>query len=114
MRKTGGEPPAIEIDPNGKSHQALAIGDRALARFRRLSPNLYSASIIRQLDPEAGRVLGLVIRTKQGFILRPTDRKAKFDFDIAPDDLSGAKEGDLAIGEIRPSRGLARKKNPRP
>ncbi len=105
-----GKPPAIEIDPNGKGHPALAVGDRALVRFRRLSHDLYSASIIRSLDSQAGRILGLVVKTKQGFILRPTDRKEKFDFDIVADGLNNATEGDLAIGEIQPARGQARKK----
>jgi ribonuclease R len=105
-----GLPPRIEIAPGGRGHPALAVGDRALVRFRRMEDNTYTASVIKPLDSEAGRVLGLIVKTRHGFILRPAERKAKFDFDIADNDLNGAVDGDLAIGEIQPVRGQVRKK----
>ncbi|MBI2234550.1 MAG: ribonuclease R [Micavibrio aeruginosavorus] len=105
-----GAPPRIEIQPGGKGHPALEEGDRALVRFSRIDKDLYQASVIRPVDSESGRVLGLVVRHKAGYLLHPTDRRAKTDFDIPENALGNAKEGDLAIGEIQPGRGLQRKK----
>ena len=105
-----GPPPRIEISPAGKGHPALGIGQRALMRMTRIEPDLYHANIIRALDRESGRVMGVVIKLKSGFILKPTQRKSKFDFDIDAGDLNNAKAGDLAVGEIQPSRGTVRKK----
>ncbi|AEP10261.1 ribonuclease R [Micavibrio aeruginosavorus] len=102
-----GPAPRIEITPDmNKGHPALTPGDRALVKLSRVAPNMYEARVIRQLDTERGRVMGLVVRTKSGFILRPANKKAKFDFDIAQKDLNGADENDLVVAEIQPSRGV--------
>lgn len=106
-----GSPPRVEIMPGKHGHPALKEGDRALVRFHRVEENLYEARVIRRLEEASGRVLGLVIRHKSGnFILQPAHRKAKHDFDIAQADLNGATDGDLAVGEILPARGMKRKK----
>lgn len=105
-----GAPPRIEVAPGGKGHPALATGDRALVSLEKMGIDLYRANIMRVMDREAGSVMGLVIKTKQGFILRPTQRKAKFEFDINPNDLNGANDGDLAVGDIQPGGRSMRKK----
>ncbi|MEM7650592.1 MAG: VacB/RNase II family 3'-5' exoribonuclease, partial [Pseudomonadota bacterium] len=105
-----GDMPRIELMPDKKGHASVAEGDRVLARFSRVGENTYEARVIKRLDNEHGRVLGIVRYNKHGSILAPTDKKAKYDFVINPGDLNGAKEGDLALGEIQPGRGLKRKK----
>lgn len=102
--------PRIEINPDGKGHPALAEGDRALVRLKRITPDLYAAYIIRALDVESGRIMGLVVKTAKGYILKPTHRKTKYDFDILPTDLNGAVPGDLAVGEVQPDRSSIRKR----
>lgn len=102
--------PRIELMPRKKGHPASAVGDRVLARLNRAGDNVYEAHVIKPLDSDEGRVLGLISYDKQGPVLVPTDKKAKYDFVINPGDLNGAKEGDLAVGEIQPTRGLKRKK----
>ena len=105
-----GPPPRIEIMPGHKGHPALKERDRALVSLRKVTDRLYEGKVIRKLDSQKGRILGRVIRSKNHFTLQPTDKKAKYDFDIPQKDLGGAKSGDLAVGEIQPSRGLRRKK----
>lgn len=105
-----GEPPRIEMMPDKGGHPALKEGDRVLARLRRLSDKKYEGRVIRRLDDPRGRVLGVVQKTKHGFILSPTDKKAKYDFDVAQEDLNGARVDDIALGEIQPARGLKNKK----
>lgn len=107
-----GQPPRIEIIPDKKYFARLKEGDRALVRLSRQTEQSYEARIIKALSDESGkgRVLGLIHIGKNGAILTPTDKKAKYDFDINTGDLNGAKEGDLALGEIQPERGMRRKK----
>ncbi len=106
---TQGDMPRIEVAPDSKS-QALGPGDRALARLKRLSDRLYEAEVIRTMDAPQNRVLGVAVRIGRGFILKPTDRKAKYEFDIAPADMNGAQAGDLCIAEVQPARGLRNKR----
>ena len=106
---TQGELPRIEVVPGNKA-PSLATGDRALARLKRITDKLYEAEIIRTMDAPQNRILGVVVKTSRSFILKPTDRKAKYEFDIQPGDLNGAREGDLCVTEVQPSRGLNNKR----
>ncbi|MCB1782490.1 MAG: ribonuclease R [Alphaproteobacteria bacterium] len=106
--------PRIEIIPDNKHYKHLREDSRALVRLHRLGENLYEARTIRVLDgggrDKKGSVLGFVKTLKGGAVLVPTDKKAKFDYEIAQGELGDAKNGDLAEGEILPSRDLKRKK----
>lgn len=104
-----GEPPRIEIMPEKKGHTALKPGDRILARLSQVSSKEYEARTIKRLDAPVNRVMGLVRQTKRGFILIPADKRAKHDFEIPQKDLKGAKDGDLALGEMQPSRNVRNK-----
>lgn len=105
-----GPKPKIDIQPDKKHFPVLKENSRALVRLTRINDKFYEAHIIKPLDTERGRVMGLVVIHKKGPVLVPTEKKAKYDFDINPGDLNGAKEGDLAVGEIQPSRSAGRKK----
>ncbi|MCB1562450.1 MAG: ribonuclease R [Alphaproteobacteria bacterium] len=110
-----GEPPRIEIMPGKKGHPSFEIGDRVLARLMRGADGTYEARIIKVLPVSGragarGQVLGLVRVGERGMVLHPSDKKAKYDFEIAQSDSQGAKDGDLALGEILDSRGVRNKK----
>ncbi len=105
-----GAMPRIEVLPNKKGHPAFTAGDRLLARLERQEDGVYEARTVRRLDTPKGRVMGVVRRRKKSWVLQPTDKKAKYDFDIPQADLGEAKDGDLAIGEIQPARGVRHKK----
>jgi ribonuclease R len=107
-----GKAPRIEIIPDKKkkhSH-ALASGQRALVRLKKLDKDSYEGRIIRRLDAPENRVMGMIKRGRRGYILQPTDKRAKYEFDIAQEDLNDAVEHDLAVGEVIPARGLRNKK----
>lgn len=109
--QTQGPAPRIEIVPDAKKgHVGLKEQDRVLAGLRRFSDKLYEGKVIRRLDDPRGRVMGQLVRQKRGYILSPASKKAKHDFDVGESDLAGAKDGDLVVGEIQPSRGLQRKR----
>ncbi len=105
-----GEMPCIEIVPDKKHFPKVREKSRVLARLSRQGDGTYEARIIRAIDEKSGHVMGMVRTTKKGFVLAPTDKKAKYDFDIAQADLNGANEGDLVIGDVLPSRGAKRKR----
>ncbi|MFK7839586.1 MAG: ribonuclease R [Bdellovibrionales bacterium] len=111
-----GEQPKIEIVPDKKSFAKLKEDSRALVRLSRQSdgknPDWYEARIIKAIDDsqDKGQVMGMLRYSKNGPFLAPADKKAKFEFDVNPGDLNGAKEGDLIVGEVLPSRGLKRKR----
>lgn len=110
-----GEPPRIEIMPDNKFFKNLKEGSRVLARLiRKPEDDLYEAKIIRIVDTgsryDGGNVIGIIRAQKNGYILAPTHRKAKHEFDITQEDLNGAKDGDLAVAELLPARGSLRKK----
>ena len=109
-----GAPPRIEIIPDKKNFKNVREGSRALCRLSRTGDATYEARIIRLVDEgsryEGGQVIGIIRIQKNGAILQPTNKRAKYDFDIAMGDLNGAKEGDLVTAEVMPSRGLKRKR----
>ena len=106
---TQGPPPKIEIIPDKRGHPALKEGDRVLISTRKFTDRLYEGRVLRRLDDPRGQILGEVIKTKSGFVLKPVNKKAKYDFDIAQKDLGEARTGDLAVCEIQPARGAKRK-----
>ncbi len=103
---TQGQTPRIELSCN----TPLKQGQRALARLRKFSDTLYEGKIIRSIDKERQRVMGQIAKTGKGYIVRPTDKKAKYDFDISEGDMNGAKVSDLVICDILPSRGIKNRK----
>ncbi len=106
-----GETPRIEIIPETKKgHTAMGMGERALVRLKRLDKTQYEGRVIKRLDNEKGRILGLLRNHKHGHVLQPTDKKAKYDFDVPHGDLGDARDGDLCLAEIQPSRGMRNKK----
>lgn len=109
-RAERGKPPRIEIVPEKKGHPALKEKDRVLVRLKKLTDRLYEGRVIRRLDDEKGRIIGLVRQQKKGWLLIPTDKKAKDDFIIDAVDLGGAQDNDLAVGEIQPKRGPGMKR----
>lgn len=101
-----GPKPRIEL----LSNAPVKVGDRALATLKKYNDELYEGKLIRRIDRERATVIGQLIKTGKGYILKPTSKKAKFDFDVSEADMHGAKPNDLVVGEVLPSRGLKRRK----
>lgn len=95
----------IEVIPDPKKgHPALIVGDRALCRISKGIDGTWEARIFKQLDTPESRVVGLVQRNRHGFVLSPADKREKHDYAIAPDDMNGAEDGLMAVGEVQPTR----------
>lgn len=105
-----GDAPVILISPDKKGHPSVTKGDRALVELKRIDVNDYEARIIRRLGEVKGNVMGIVAKDRKGYILRPTDKRAKYDFDLKEADLNGAKDGDLVLATLQSQRGLKRQR----
>jgi ribonuclease R len=94
-------PPRIEVAPERRGAPALAAGDRILARLSRTGADSYSARVIRQLVGQPSRVIGIFeTHPEGGGRLRPTDRRVKAEFRIAPPHTGGAEPGELVALEV--------------
>ena len=100
-----GPPPRIMVLPTPRGQEPFGIGDRVLVRLRRLRGTLYEARPIRRVSEGATRLIGVYERTAVGEgRLRPTDRRLKADYVIAPADAMGAAVGELVSAEVLPGR----------
>ena len=95
-------PPAIYMAPERRGRPALTEGDRVLARLRKVGDRVYEGRTLRVLGAPPKRVLGVYELGERGGRLRPTDRRAKQDYILRPDDTNGARPGDLVVADVKP------------
>jgi len=99
-------PPLIYMVEERKGQPALGRGDRALARLTEMGDGTWSGKTIRRISAAAEHALGVIIDVDGEFRVRPTDRRAKSEMIIRPDDLNGAQPGDLVRAEVTPGKRL--------
>ncbi len=96
-----GPPPRIFVVPDRKRREALATGERLLAKLTRLD-DAYEARVIRRLGQGGAlQVLGIYEPGAHGGRLKPVDKRAKQDFLLAPEDAAGAQPGELVLAEAK-------------
>jgi len=101
-------PPPVYLAPDRKkrfSGPAIGIGDRVLARIKRQKDGTYEAQVMKRIGASVHKILGVVKREASGTRVHPVDRRAKRDLLIAKDEVHGAKEDELVIAEMLPSKG---------
>ncbi len=90
--------PPIRLDKG-----ALGLGERALVRLARQSDGSYKAALVRKLDPQGERVLGIFSAGHDGGgRITPTDRKHKTIYSVRPTEAMQAQEGDLVLAAPLP------------
>ncbi|TWT10189.1 ribonuclease R [Reyranella sp. CPCC 100927] len=92
----GAAPPEIIVQPT-REHAAPGAGDRLLARLRKRGQRRYDAQIVRKVGHGPRRILGVVEmpRGARNAFVRPTDRKLRYEIEVAPRDLNDAVDGDV-------------------
>ncbi len=86
------------------------VGDRVLARVSKVEdeeePYPYEAQVIRRIGKGAERILGLYRANKKGKggRLVPVEKKLRNEYEIAPDDVNGAEDGNLVLAETIPGK----------
>jgi ribonuclease R len=99
-----GPPPRIFVAPVKAGEPPLGVGDRALAKMRRLKENMYEARVIRKVSSGPARILGVFQRASDGSgRLHPTDRRQKAEYEVADADRMEAEPGELVLTELLPS-----------
>jgi ribonuclease R len=94
-----GEPPAIIVTESGGRAASLRAGERVLAELTPLEDGRYEARVMRRLQPPPPRIIGVFETGKEGLRVRPTDKKARSDFQIRRENAGEAKPGDLVLAE---------------
>ncbi|HVH76030.1 MAG TPA: ribonuclease R [Stellaceae bacterium] len=96
-----GEAPVMRLVEAGDS---LPIGGRAAARLRRTEDGEFEARILRRLDRDRERVVGLFRHGRGGPEVVPADRRNRTLYRVLPGEANGAREDDLVIAETLPAR----------
>jgi ribonuclease R len=96
-------PPKIFMAPGRRGEAPLGLGDRVLARLRRMRDGIYEARAVRRITAGPAKVLGVYERNPDGTgRLRPTDRRQKSDYTVLHADSFAALHGELVLAEILP------------
>src|SRR5579871_110084 len=93
--------PLVRIDSEGGD--GFPIGARASARLVTRDDGEIEAHIVRRLDPDGARIVGVVERDRQGVRIVSADRRNRTEYTIREPDTGGAGPGELVVAEIRPT-----------
>ncbi|MGC6471716.1 MAG: ribonuclease R [Parvibaculales bacterium] len=75
-----------------------AVGDRVLARLKKIDGTTYQASVMRKITTPTGtRFIGVVTKTDSGLRVDPTDRRERNDYPVRGE--TQAQPGDLVWAE---------------
>ena len=91
-------PPLIYVMPP-KDGNAPGAGARILAKLERRGDS-YEARIVRQLENQAERILGVVRETAHGLHVIPVERKARQEYALDKRDTAGAKNNELVLCDL--------------
>lgn len=86
------------------------VGDRVLARIAKVEdeeePYPYEAQVIRRIGKGAERILGLyrANQKEKGGRLVPVEKKLRNEYEIAPEDVGDAEDGNLVFAETIPGK----------
>ena len=91
-------PPLIHVMPP-REGGAPGVSARVLAKLERRGES-YEARIVRRLENEAERILGVVRETAHGLRVIPVDRKARGDYALEKRDAVNAKNNELVLCDL--------------
>ncbi len=86
-------------DKTGKTGPAVGLGARVLAKFERGSDG-WEARIIKVLDTDTNRVLGVIRKSNREVRVEPVDRRSKDVLFVPPAQAESLKDGDLVFASI--------------
>jgi ribonuclease R len=106
---TDGMPPLICVAPERRSRGAYAVGEKVLARLKKVGPSRYEARVIRRLTAAPPRTLGVLGRIGETLRIVPIDRRAREEFIVPEAQSGGAEVGELVWAEVQGVRPLGLK-----
>ena len=91
-------PPLIYVMPP-KDGNAPGASARVLAKLERRGES-YEAKIVRRLESQAERILGVVRETAHGFHVIPVERKARQEYVLDKRDAADARNNELVLCDL--------------
>ena len=79
--------------------RAPEIGDHVLARLTFISAAAYDGQVIKVLPKPPDRIIGVLEQTREGFWLRPVDRRLGREFRLTREQVGEAEAGELVVVE---------------
>ncbi|ADL00916.1 ribonuclease R [Brevundimonas subvibrioides] len=95
-------PNALLIPDKGTPGPAPGLGDRVLAKFE-LGPNGWEARLIKKLDTNNNRVLGVIRKSNKETRVEPVDRRSKDVLIVPAVQATDLRDGDLVLAAIEKS-----------
>jgi ribonuclease R len=97
-------PPVIFVAPQKGPGQALAAGERILAQLTPDEDGGYNAKVMRRLGGALVEIIGVYERDRGQGRIRPTDRRAKYDYGVTASHIHGAEPGELVRAKVLAER----------
>ncbi|WP_283644360.1 ribonuclease R [Marinovum algicola] len=96
-----GVEPIVLVVPRA-SDPALGEGDRILARLQVVheEDHNYEARLIRRIGSNPRRILGVFSKRSEGGRIKPVDKGADKEWQVAAGDVHGARDGELVEAEL--------------
>lgn len=86
-------------DKSGRAGPAPGMGDRLLVKFAR-SGDGWEARLVKKLDSERTRVLGVIRKSAREVRVEPVDRRSKDVLLVPHAQAEGLRDGDLVLAAI--------------
>lgn len=86
-------------DNSGRAGPAPGLGDRLLVKFSRGAEG-WEARVVKKLDSERTRVLGVIRKSNREVRVEPVDRRSKDVLLVPHAQSEGLKDGDLVLAAI--------------
>ncbi|MGE5545781.1 MAG: ribonuclease R [Solirubrobacterales bacterium] len=100
-----GRPPRIYVAHARRGEIVVGVGDRVLAKLRRLRGSDYEAKPIRIVGEARARVLGVFEPMGDGSgRVKPTSRREKADYQVPKGETGDAEAGELVLCDLLPGR----------
>ncbi|MDA8230520.1 MAG: ribonuclease R [Magnetospirillum sp.] len=100
-----GRPPRIYMASARRGDVVVGVGDRVLAKLRRVRGDAYEGRAIRVIGEAKARVLGVYEAMPDGSgRIHPTSRREKADYVVPKGESGGAETGDLVFADLLPGR----------
>ncbi len=111
--KGEGPPPRVILTGEGKGRAAglghVGVGDRVLARVKRIGEGLFEGRFMRLVHVAPEQVVGVFTAlgpAKQvGGRIQPTDRRQRYELVVQAHNTLGAASGELVLADVLPGRG---------
>ena len=104
-----GPAPKVMLLPSGRDLGQVGIGDRILARVRRIGDDRYEGRLVRVLQAAAEEVVGIFRIVGKEARIQPTDRRARDEYVVSEAQANGAVSGEFVVAEVLPGRSLGLK-----